>query len=307
MITKFIEPWILFPGNVIAAMLILFFLAVGVDRRVRKALPLGVASLRVMKWGLLGLALILYGASISAVSDPLMRRLERSVPAADHRTLEGAEAVVVLGGGVVWRSPGERFLRAAGTGDGCFEVPNELVQSFHSASTRSGLTTESESRLLFGVRLARILAVPIVTTGGRVLASPVVPPEGEVAAALAVELAFPASMILIERESRTTAENARFVRELFGFDRVVVVTSAYHMPRAILSFERAGLTPIPAPAAFRSDERPLGPIDFFPSVNALGDSSTVLRERIGLVWYRLSLQRPCAHANRRSIALQRPA
>ncbi|MCG8480093.1 MAG: YdcF family protein [Spirochaetales bacterium] len=289
MITKFVEPWILFPGNVIALVLILFLLAVKVDRRVRKALPLGLASLRIVKWGLMALAVVLYGASIPAVSDPLMRGLEASVPPADPRMLEGAEAVVVLGGGVVRHSPAERLLTAAADADECFEIPNALVETFHSASARSALTAEAESRLLFAVRLARILGVPLVTTGGRVLASPEVPPEGEVAAALALELAFPASMVRVERESRTTAENARFTRERFGFDRVAVVTSAYHMRRSVFAFERAGLTAIPAPAAFRSDKRPVGLIDFVPNSGALGDSSTVLRETIGLVWYRLSL------------------
>ncbi|MFW5828532.1 MAG: YdcF family protein, partial [Alkalispirochaeta sp.] len=80
-----------------------------------------------------------------------------------------------------------------------------------------------------------------------------------------------------------------FTAERFEFHRVAVVTSAYHMRRALLAFDREGLSPIPAPAAYRRDQRPLRPVMFMPSATNLRDTATVLREQVGLWWYRLTM------------------
>jgi uncharacterized SAM-binding protein YcdF (DUF218 family) len=89
--------------------------------------------------------------------------------------------------------------------------------------------------------------------------------------------------------SRTTYENAVYSAQLLKADRVmsvVIVTHAWHLPRALWAFERAGLRPVPwrAPRDFirlrRID-------DFLPSIAALHDSSFALHEMIGGVYYRL--------------------
>lgn len=278
MITKFIEPWVLFPGNLI---ILLALIALMLFRTRRHMLrwgqpPAATAAVAASATLLSGVALLLYVASTAIVTDRVMGALERSIAPASAAELTSAQAVVVLGGGVVSQSPAERTLQ---------ELDGEPVSGRAAAS----LSPEAESRLLHGVRLARRLQVPLVVSGGRVLAAEEVPPEAEVAAALARDLGIPRDMLRVEEASRTTAENARFTAERFEFQRVAVVTSAYHMRRALLAFDREGLTPLPAPAAYRRDQRPLRPVMFMPGATNLRDTATVLRERVGFLWYRMTV------------------
>ena len=90
-------------------------------------------------------------------------------------------------------------------------------------------------------------------------------------------------------QSRTTYENAVNTAQLLSAERitnVVIVTHAWHMPRALWAFERVGLKPLPwlAPRDFvrlrRID-------DVLPSIAALHDSYHALHEMIGGAYYRL--------------------
>ncbi len=278
MITKFIEPWVLFPGNLIVLLALIALMLYRTRRHMLRwgQPPAATAAVAASATLLSGVALLLYVASTAIVTDRVMGALERTIAPASAAELTTAQAVVVLGGGVVSQSPAERTLQ---------ELDGEPVSGRAAAS----LSPEAESRLLHGVRLARRLQVPLVVSGGRVLAAEEVPPEAEVAAALARDLGIPRDMLRVEAASRTTAENARFTAERFEFQRVVVVTSAYHMRRALLAFDREGFTPLPAPAAYRRDQRPLRPVMFMPGATNLRDTATVLRERVGFLWYRMTV------------------
>jgi uncharacterized SAM-binding protein YcdF (DUF218 family) len=290
MITKFIEPWVLVPGNLI----ILFALVAVILYRTRRHLlrwggpPAATGAVAASASLIAGVTAVLYIASIDVVADRVLGSLEHSVPPASGTELLSAEAVVVLGGGVVYRSPAERAIQEL---DEFMAGEERIADASGATPGRPGpaLTPEAESRLLYGVRLARRLRVPLVVSGGRVLSAELVPPEAEVAADLALDLGIPRSMLRVEPDSRTTAENARFTAERFAFHRVAVVTSAYHMRRAILAFEREGLSPIAAPAAYRRDQRPLRPVMLMPNITALRDTATVLREWVGYWWYRLTV------------------
>ncbi len=293
MITKFIEPWILFPGNLI---ILLVVVAVVLFRTRRHMLrwglpPASTGSIGAVATLITGVTLLLYMASAGIVTDRVLGALEHAIPPATPEALLEAEAVVVLGGGVVYQSPAEQMLRELDRTAVAGRGPNE--EPLHSETTDprgiAALSPEAESRLLHGVRLARRLQVPLVVSGGRVLSAEVVPSEAEVAAALALDLGIPRGMLRVESDSRTTAENARFTAERFEFHRVVVVTSAYHMRRALLAFNREGLSPIAAPAAYRRDLRPLRPVMFMPNAGNLRDTATVMRERVGFWWYRLTI------------------
>ncbi|HLV22172.1 MAG TPA: YdcF family protein, partial [Polyangiaceae bacterium] len=73
--------------------------------------------------------------------------------------------------------------------------------------------------------------------------------EADAMADALVELGVPAGGILRERCSLSTCENAYYVAELLGRGRRVgVVSCDWHLPRALLSFRRAGLEPSPLPA-----------------------------------------------------------
>jgi len=106
-------------------------------------------------------------------------------------------------------------------------------------------------------------------------------------AALDADFAVPVTWV--DDKSRSTWENALFTARLLKADNVttvVLVTHAWHMRRALWSFERAGLhaIPWPAPATYDVDDRP---DDYLPSTGALEASYHALHEALGLVYYRL--------------------
>ena len=269
MITKYIESWILFPGNLIVFTIVLGIILLRNRRGDRSKAVVGAL--------LAATGAVVYLASTSAVDHLLFGSLERSVRPAGVSELSEAEAVVVLGGGVIADAPSEILLRE--------------IDALPSDDPRCGITTvrgsllpEAESRLLYGWRLGRRLGIPIVVTGGRTLTDPSAPTEAEVAAALLIDLGATVADIRIEDESRTTAENAKRTRQRFGYKHVVLVTSAYHMRRGVRAFEQAGFDVAPAPAPFRIDLHPLGLVDFLPNSHSLHNSATYLRETVGR-WY----------------------
>ena len=85
----------------------------------------------------------------------------------------------------------------------------------------------------------------------------------------------------------TTRENAlAAARDLraAGVQRVALVTSAMHMPRAHAAFVAAGLTPIAAPTAYRG-QRPFAPYQLVPGAGALRLSQAALREWLSRAYY----------------------
>lgn len=294
MVTKFIEPWILFPGNLIVLLVVLGVVllkttsprtfnhgerrpAVGADHRSGPVRSVGVV--------LVVLGIALYLLSIGFVDRHLLGRLERSIEPASLDSLKKAEAVVVLGGGVVDDPPSERLLAGLDDTERGDTEPNNT--DLENDRPKGALAAEAESRLVYGYRLARRLNLPIVISGGRVLSASSVPTEAEVAQAFLLDLGAPREMILVEDQSRTTAENASQTREKFGFETVVVVTSAYHMRRAVGAFQSVGIDPLPAPTVYRTDRRPLRVIHFMPKSSALHNAATYLRETVGRIYYSL--------------------
>ena len=116
--------------------------------------------------------------------------------------------------------------------------------------------------------------------------------EAEAAAALFKAVGMQADRILVEDRSRNTHENALFTRELISpqpGERWVVVTSAFHMPRAIGCFRAVGLDLEAYPVDFRTegragpDLRPFGRLS-----DGMRMTDLAVKEWIGLVTYRLA-------------------
>jgi uncharacterized SAM-binding protein YcdF (DUF218 family) len=117
------------------------------------------------------------------------------------------------------------------------------------------------------------------------------PTEGELARRFYAGLGIAADRITIEEESRDTAENAVLTRPLADpkpGEHWLLVTSAYHMPRAIGAFRRVGFSV----EAYPVDYRTRGIEDLarpFPSLGeGLRRADIATREWIGLLMYRLA-------------------
>jgi uncharacterized SAM-binding protein YcdF (DUF218 family) len=95
--------------------------------------------------------------------------------------------------------------------------------------------------------------------------------------------------ILAESESRNTAENAiltaRILIDKLKIKRIVLITSAFHMPRSVLCFRKAGFDVIPYPVDYRTMMETPVPEGFVPSTEALFRSTIAVKEYMGLVAY----------------------
>jgi uncharacterized SAM-binding protein YcdF (DUF218 family) len=96
----------------------------------------------------------------------------------------------------------------------------------------------------------------------------------------------PDRKIQSEFASNSTVEHPANLKQLLGTNSFVLVTSAYHMPRTMMVFTRAGLQPIPFPV----DRYVMGNYkwnDLLPNAGNLETIQIALHEYIGWVWYAL--------------------
>jgi uncharacterized SAM-binding protein YcdF (DUF218 family) len=202
-------------------------------------------------------SLCLYVAATPAVSSYLLQRVESALP--PNIDLGAAQAIVVLGGDV--RS-----------GDGA-DIPDRL----------GPLSLE---RVVFAAQAHRRLHLPVVVSGGIERGAHL--SQGALMKT-ALDEDFSVPVAWNEDRSRTTWENALYTAQLLlpeKLSTVVLVTQAWHLPRALWAFERVGLKPLPWPAP-RSAPRLSRVGDFLPSLAALNDTFYALHEMIGGVFYRL--------------------
>ncbi|AEB60120.1 YdcF family protein [Ectopseudomonas mendocina] len=140
-------------------------------------------------------------------------------------------------------------------------------------------------RLRYAARLARASGLPMAATGGLHYGQP---PSEAALMADAMKRDYGLEIRWLEEQSRTTWENAVLSADLLqpqGVRRVVLVTQAWHMPRARWSFEQAGFEVISAPMGYLSAgyARPLG--GWLPESRVIWQSSQLLNEAIGLLAY----------------------
>ena len=111
------------------------------------------------------------------------------------------------------------------------------------------LEAETCKRILEGIRLynqRRDLKL-LISGGSRVGAGQQVP-VASVIADFARTFGVPAGSILVEDKSQNTYENLVEVKRILGAKKFILVTSAYHLPRAMAVAHKLQMNPIPAPA-----------------------------------------------------------
>jgi len=201
--------------------------------------------------------LSLLAISTTYVAQALMRTLE---PPPLHATQDiGAQAIVILAGGRVQASP---------------EWGGDTV---NAASLR---------RLRYGAHLAHQTRLPVLLAGGNPERRGL--PEAQLMTTV-LERELGIRPRWIEDQSDTTAENARLAAALLtplGIRRVLLVTDAFHMPRAQRAFHAAGLDPVAAPTGYIG-KRTFRWQHLVPNAEALGLSNVALREWAAGLWYRL--------------------
>jgi uncharacterized SAM-binding protein YcdF (DUF218 family) len=222
---------------------------------------------RAAAWLLSLTAFLTLALSTGIGRDCVLRPLEYRFPPFPAQA-QTVDAIVVLGGGVTGGTPD--------TG-------------------AASLSPSALKRVVHGLFLYRRLSVPVIVAGGTTWRERDARPEAEVGAEALAAFGVPSERIIREGTSRTTWENAREVAVLLGGGaggsrRVALVTSAWHMPRALMAFTRAGLSCVPAPTDYLSGSRRWTAADLIPSFGALEGSFRGLQEYAGIVLY--ALRRP---------------
>jgi uncharacterized SAM-binding protein YcdF (DUF218 family) len=112
--------------------------------------------------------------------------------------------------------------------------------------------------------------------------------RGDMTVALTMQeltrLMSPGRQVLAEARSESTAEHPANVRSLLKTGPFALVTSAYHMPRSVRTFRKAGLDPIPFPVDFLATNG-YGWLDVFPSFEDFWKMNLALREYQALILY----------------------
>lgn len=221
-------------------------------------------------WGraivMLALAL-LWLLSTVPVRDLLLNPLEQRYPPLNVTQMQKLQAghtvIVVLGGGLYEQAP--------------------------EYGGQDSLRNDSLMRSLYAADLAIKSGLDVYATGGA-LKPGQGEPEGQVMARMLIRFGVNPQHVHAENKARTTWENGVYIQSMMhkaGARQVILVTSAWHMPRSVWVFEALGMHVIPAPCAYRVDATAYDLRSFLPRWNVLADSGDGLHEYLGLLWYRL--------------------
>ena len=145
------------------------------------------------------------------------------------------------------------------------------------------ISHHSRVRLMEGIRLHRRLpGSKMILTGGIGFDGP---PEATTLSRVAEELGVAKSDMVLEVESRDTKDHPLYVRHIVKEEPFILVTSAFHMPRAMRLFLKQGLAPIPAPAGpWKPAKEFWSPGNLFPSASGLRLAEIAYHEYMGLTW-----------------------
>jgi uncharacterized SAM-binding protein YcdF (DUF218 family) len=104
-------------------------------------------------------------------------------------------------------------------------------------------------------------------------------------AMVAMELGVPKEDIVVNEIPKDTKEEAQAAKKLIGKKPFVLVTSALHLPRAMLLFHKEGMYPIPAPCGFKKEK--ITTLFRRPEFAYLKNTQAAIHEYVGIIWEKL--------------------
>ena len=239
---------LMYPSTLVLLLLFLAFVLLLIRRRRGAGLSL-----------LIALVLVFLGSS-PLVSD-IYHRHEQQYPPTPVVQSPTADAIVVL------------------AGDISIPIPPRVESQVRG------------NRTVHTLRLYRAGKAPlIIVSGGNVFPQEGFRPEAAYTADLLQEWGIPQSAIIFEGNSRNTRENAVETSRLLNnrqLNRVLLVTSAFHMPRAFATFRGVGIDAIPSPSSISAELAQPTLLNWIPSLDGLGTMQSVVHEKIGIFIYRM--------------------
>jgi len=196
------------------------------------------------------------------VSDSIFKYVERGQVRKDISKMPKADAIVVLGG------------------------------MFNYVKTENGGMNEwgDPDRFFGGIELYNAgKGSQLIFTGAKMpWADKDQETEGESLKNFAIDMGVPDSVIKISGLVTTTEDESKEVKKLLPTSKnIILVTSAFHMPRSKALFERQGFEVISFPVDSKVSFEATTIIDYFPEGDSFKKSETAIRELIGRLFYRL--------------------
>ena len=213
------------------------------------------------KFGLIGI-IILILSSLPIISNKFIAYLEKDYQPIEIADVENVDAIVVLSG----------MIRVIGDEE-------NLKYEF----------TDSLDRFFAGLDLFNNFKSPILILTMGKLPWSIGIAEGEYLKKLAIKYGVSEENIILTNEVQNTDQEAEAIKKILVNDdaKIILVTSAYHMPRAEKVFKAVNLNVIPFPVDFRNYRSKSNIIDFIPSSDSLSRTSHFIREMIGRLYYNL--------------------
>ena len=205
---------------------------------------------------------LFYILSLWPVSDLLLRSLEKYPPLViDTVSNVPADAIVILAGGRLHNQPE------------------------YGGDTVSAITLQ---RLRYGAWLKRRTNLPLYVSGGSTRKEA----KGEAYLMRQVlQKEFNVEVNVVENKSKTTYENAKFTAELLKHAnqrKILLVSDASHLPRAVEAFQHFGIEVTAAPTVFTEKAQGDGFfMQILPSSTAFAHSYEACHEIFGRLWYKL--------------------
>lgn len=209
------------------------------------------------------LAGFIYVLSITPTVELFIKPLEDAYKPAPFAEVAAADAYVVLGGGI-----------------------NEGVPDIEGRGT---LSSSALSRVMTAFRLYMKAKKPIVFSGGKIFNRA---PEAEIARRFLVSLGVPSHHIITETKSMDTYENAQYAKEIadkYQFKKIVLITSAIHMKRSYLLFNKQFKEIVPYPADYQISRGSYDLLSFLPNAWNLNLVEIAVKEYLGILFYKLTL------------------
>ena len=212
----------------------------------------------------------LYFFSIGFVSTILVRYIEKPWQRLDFNNIDHVDAIVVLGSGGFIDPPGK----------------TSIIEWSDPDRFNSGLE-------LFNAGKAKKL----IFTGGFNPYFPNLPPEGDIYIEEVIKRGLSIDNMMTTKNVYNTFQEAKAIKNLINKsiplnkNKIILVTSAFHMKRAKKIFERENFIVKPYPVDFISKKATkkvflYNPYNWLPNSNSLNESSIVFREIIGRIVYR---------------------
>jgi len=220
--------------------------------------------LKKRKYIIVALSLLIF-TSLPINHKILFRFVENQTLKLSPGDVQTADAIVVLGG----------FIGRVQSTDG------------------PALEWGNASRFFSGLELLKAQKAPyIIFTNEKLPWMPQTASVGNFLLMHAIQMGFTRNQILITNDVQNTEEEAVAVGEIardHNLQRIILVTSAFHMQRAVQLFQNQGFSVTPYPVNFGSNADQINFLDFIPTAQAMYGTEIAIKELIARTYYRFKI------------------